>query len=410
MGQYTGAGSWGEKKFNITAGDHTFQWRYTKDGSVNSNDDCFYVDYITFYKRPEPVGAGWHTYCESEFNNAVGSNVGTSRWAYEYPVSLCAQYAGFTMTKVSLFSDNMYSAVGGNYTCNIYAGGNEPMAGTLVSTLTVDVPSNQNAWVDWDLSTPVNVTGAESLWVVWTANSTVSSWPAGCCDGLNDYGTWWSAGLEAGYGWEHQTYGTWTMRHYFNNRAGEGFYSYASDDVANIVAPTIQRGMPVAPVKGQEMVTTTCANPNAEKGAAISNGSTRAFSHYRVYRTNCYNDGPYTLLDEDHPDGNTVVLACELTDTIYIDVDWPDVAPGVYKWGVGVVYAGNRGELYESPITWTAPQTVNRVAGSFASMNGTAAGSHTGNAGVSNRDGWLMYDDGVNIDAIGLTSGGSFYW
>ena len=50
-GSYTGASSWGEKKFDITAGTHTFQWRYTKDGSVNSNDDCFYVDYISFYKR-----------------------------------------------------------------------------------------------------------------------------------------------------------------------------------------------------------------------------------------------------------------------------------------------------------------------------------------------------------------------
>jgi len=57
-GSYTGAGNWAEKVFDITAGDHTFQWRYTKDGSVNSNDDCFYVDYITFYKQPAPPVPG----------------------------------------------------------------------------------------------------------------------------------------------------------------------------------------------------------------------------------------------------------------------------------------------------------------------------------------------------------------
>ena len=36
----------------------------------------------------------------------------------------------------------------------------------------------------------------------------------------------------------------------------------------------------------------------------------RSFSHFRVYRTNCYNDGPYTL-------ENTEVLACELHDTVF---------------------------------------------------------------------------------------------
>ena len=33
--------------YNVTAGTHTFKWEYKKDGSVNSNDDCFYVDDIT---------------------------------------------------------------------------------------------------------------------------------------------------------------------------------------------------------------------------------------------------------------------------------------------------------------------------------------------------------------------------
>ncbi len=73
----------------------------------------------------------------------------------------------------------------------------------------------------------------------------------------------------------------------------------------------------------------------------------RAFKHFRVYRTDCYQDSPYT-------EGNTVVLACELQDTVYIDVSWPDATPGVYKWGVGVVYEGNR----ESEITWSEPTAV----------------------------------------------------
>ena len=35
--------------YDVPAGTHLFEWRYKKDGSVNSNDDCFYVDDIRIY-------------------------------------------------------------------------------------------------------------------------------------------------------------------------------------------------------------------------------------------------------------------------------------------------------------------------------------------------------------------------
>ena len=274
-GSYTGNSNWGEKKFDITQGTHTFKWQYTKDSNTDSYDDCFYVDDITFYKRPEPAQSGWHTYCESEFNNAVGSNVSdTPSWAYEYPAEfLHTNYAGWQITKVSLFSDNMYNAVGGNYTCRIYVGGNEPAAGTMVSTITVDVPSNQNAWVDWDLTTPVNVTGNETIWVVWTANTHTSSWPAGCCGNLNDLGTWW----DGGNGWEHLTYGTWTMKHYF----------------------TDQRGRSVA----------VRAVPNHT---------------FNVYRSNADST-------------NVTLIAENLTGNSYIDTTWQHLEYGSYIYGVSTV-------------------------------------------------------------------------
>ena len=67
----------------------------------------------------------------------------------------------------------------------------------------------------------------------------------------------------------------------------------------------------------------------------------RSFSHYKVYRTNAYNNGPYT-------EENTVLLADNVTDNLLIDVTWPDAEPGVYKFGVSCVYEGNR----ESEIKW----------------------------------------------------------
>ena len=238
-----------------------------------------------------------------------------------------------------------------NQTCNINF--SMPMEGTAVSTITVDVPANQNAWVDFDLTTPVSVSGSEKLWVVWTANTHLSNWPAGCTDAnLAEEGTWWNPGVEAGYEWEHETYGTWTMRQYFTNRSGEGFYSYASENAPKAVeAPVVVKGAPVTPEKGKEVAITSCVNPNAAPAARYANGN-RSLNHYRVYRTNCYQECPFT-------EENTVLLATVwVPDTVYIDVEWADLPAGVYKWGVGAVYEGNRGELIEAPINWAAPVVV----------------------------------------------------
>ena len=40
---------WQENIYNITAGYHTFKWTYMKDISVNTGDDCLYVDNIRFF-------------------------------------------------------------------------------------------------------------------------------------------------------------------------------------------------------------------------------------------------------------------------------------------------------------------------------------------------------------------------
>ncbi|MCR5660406.1 MAG: T9SS type A sorting domain-containing protein [Bacteroidales bacterium] len=49
MGNWSGNGGWEQHIYDITSGQHTFMWAYTKDVSVNSNDDCFYVDNINFF-------------------------------------------------------------------------------------------------------------------------------------------------------------------------------------------------------------------------------------------------------------------------------------------------------------------------------------------------------------------------
>jgi hypothetical protein len=45
---YGAVGTWSNFTADVAAGEHTFTWSYTKDGSVNPSGDCFLVDNINF--------------------------------------------------------------------------------------------------------------------------------------------------------------------------------------------------------------------------------------------------------------------------------------------------------------------------------------------------------------------------
>ena len=48
----SGAGNWEDYTYTLAAGTHALRWYYTKDSSVASNDDCFYVDDIKITGEP----------------------------------------------------------------------------------------------------------------------------------------------------------------------------------------------------------------------------------------------------------------------------------------------------------------------------------------------------------------------
>ena len=47
-GQWAGTVDWTEFSQAVTTGQHTFKWSYSKDGSVNSGEDCAWIDNIVF--------------------------------------------------------------------------------------------------------------------------------------------------------------------------------------------------------------------------------------------------------------------------------------------------------------------------------------------------------------------------
>ena len=336
MANYTSAGSWCEQTFPITAGDHTFQWRYTKDGSVDSNDDCFYVDYITFYRRPEYMNTGWHTYLEGEFNDALRSNqTNNPSFGYHYPSNITNQYDGFTLTKVSLFSDDFYGAVGGSYTVNIYVGGSVPGEGTLVSSQQVELPVGLGQWVDWDLNTPVNVNGGQDLWVIYYVNQAGGmGYPVGMCNNDNNpNGDWW----DGGSGWEHYGNGVWTMRNYFTDSNGRTIALVDAQSVPfAIESPILINNHLRTFAKGEVDNTKERINPSTTEKTKASVNNTRENIHFRVYRTDC--------------DGNDYsLIADNVSRTIYVDYSWLQLPLGSYQYGVSVVDEdGVEGEIIAS--------------------------------------------------------------
>lgn len=172
------------------------------------------VCFGAIHAQNEPMH-GWHSYCTSEFTNAISYGIPTTI-ATCYPPDMAIQYAGTSITKVAMFSDSLNS-VGGIYSCSIYLGGETPSEGTIAYTMSMDVPQGLGDWAEFDLSTPIWVIGNETIWIVWQADQPLTSFPMGVCSGSDPSGNgnWAWNGSE----WEHLGYltnGDWTVKTYFN--------------------------------------------------------------------------------------------------------------------------------------------------------------------------------------------------
>lgn len=158
---------------------------------------------------------GWHTYCTSELADVISYGTHTTV-AVCYPPDMASNFAGTQITKVAMFSDGPTNSVGGIYTCSIYLGGDTPSEGSIVYTMSCDVPQGLNDWAEFDVSTPIEVTGDETIWIVWQAEQPLSPWHMGVCGDIDPSGN----GIWAWNGtqWDQIWFSTgdWMVKTYFN--------------------------------------------------------------------------------------------------------------------------------------------------------------------------------------------------
>ncbi len=343
-GSYTGNGNWAERTFDITAGTHTFQWRYTKDGSVNSNDDCFYVDYISFYKQPEPAVPGMtYDFEDSSMQGWTSVDADGDGFGWYVASEIMSTGYGHNGSNDCVLSQSYSNSYGALYPDNYLVSPQVQLGGIVRFYACAQDASYAAEHFGVAVSTTNTNPSSFTMVQEWTMSAkSVSDGGKAAIHSRSGraQGEWYEYTVDLS---AYSGNGYVAIRHF---NCTDMFYL----DVDDITIGEPGKGMP----------------------------ETRSLDHYRVYRTNCYNDGPYT-------EENTVLLATVwVPDTVYIDVEWADLPAGVYKWGVGTVYSGNRGEEIEGEISWTEP----------VAMGGTRAEFTYGFEG--GLDGWTVIDVNAN--------------
>ena len=89
--EWAGEISWTQATYDLDAGEYTLKWEYSKDGSVDSGEDCAWVDYIVFPASGDNTLTAAFTVdnnnpCDGESVNFISNSLGsitTWNWSFE---------------------------------------------------------------------------------------------------------------------------------------------------------------------------------------------------------------------------------------------------------------------------------------------------------------------------------------
>ena len=305
MAEISGAAAYAYKEYTVSEGTHTYKWEYTKDGSVNSNDDCVYVDDIYLYKQAEPIPGGgvmydfegstlmgWTTIDADGdgYNWSVGSDVMSTGYGHNSSTDMVLSQSydnnyGVLYPDNYLVSPAKLSVQDGAfisfYACAQDASYAAEHFGVAVSTASNTNPSDFTTIQEWTMSAK----GAK----VAEEHATIR--------GTKAQGSWYqyTVDLSAYAGQE-----IWVALRHFN------CYDWFYLDVDDIML--------------------------ADGSAKFVPNNNRSFQSYKLYRRNINLPEPWTaeLIAEPAAD-----------DVDYIDNDWANLPYGVYQWGIQAYYDGN---------------------------------------------------------------------
>ena len=349
----SGAGSWMEKEFPITEGVHNFKWEYTKDGSVNSNEDCFYVDYISFFHQAEPTPPGQTVYDfeDSSFQGWTSIDADGDGYNWQVASNVMSTGYGHNGSNDCVLSQSYYGGVV-LYPDNYFVSPQVTLGGTFSFYACAQDASYAAEHFGVAVSTTGNTSAsAFTMLQEWTMTAKGNGAPTKVTrDGSRVQGNWYQYTIDLS-AYAGQT-GYVAIRHF---NCSDMFYL----DVDDIALNNGAKDFAPSYADNANSVHNMYPAMNAPRYRKSSIAE-RSFNHYNVYRTSCYDET-----------GEDAELIAQVVDTVYMDVAWANLAPGVYKWGVSRVYEGNR----ESKINWGATHVVEPTADATTPAASQYAGS-----------------------------------
>jgi len=178
--QWAGSGAWTQQSYPVTAGAHTFLWRYMKDGSVSSGSDCAWIDHIVFppvgayYAPPQNLTAS-PSHQSVKLDWAAPASGTPTGYKIFKNSSLLTTVTGLTYTDTAVTNGTSYSY----YLKAVYSGGNESDAtSTVNATPNAIAPTNLtatagNGFVDLSWT---GTTGREAVEEFGTSDRAISGY------------------------------------------------------------------------------------------------------------------------------------------------------------------------------------------------------------------------------------------
>lgn len=339
------------KEFSVTGGTHTYKWEYAKDGSLNANDDCIYVDNITMFRKvePTPPPAPGDVTVILTAPDVWGDGSG-----YQMLLDETHSLYGTTIPETGALSMNcsgnegIYDQFSHKIPTN--ADGNCSTQNMVNNaSVTITIPSGI---YDWCITNP---TPGDRIWIA-ASNGNVGG-------RQDDYV------FEAGNTYEFvvSTYGnndgvdvTITGGAKNTANASESDNAYANID-CKVADPAMLANRVEAPIKKIDM------RSELNSRSIDLNGGNREFVSYNLYRRN--------NIDSTSVENPTLLAEGIAGDVYeYLDTEWPALPYGEWQWGIQATYEGYAPEMDRDDILFTDDFEDGALTNWTVVDNGTPAG------------------------------------
>ena len=340
----TGNNPYAYKEYALTAGTHTYKWSYQKDSSVNSGDDCVYVDDITMYRQdipaPPVVGA-------TDYNFDDGSLMG---W-----------------TNIDADGDgNVWVS---SSTPGIYHNAGVNLSGTGHNSSEAYVISGSYANQTQTALTPDNylvspqISAEDGALIRFYACAQDASYAA------EVFGVAVSTAGNTSAA-DFTTIETWTM----TAKCPQGATAEREHDIrGNRQGSWYEYTVDLSDYAGQDIYVAirhyNCTDMfilNVDDITLATGGSKniardeRSFQHFNLYRRDIQNG---------EEEATIVSIAQPAADVYeYIDEEWADLPYGAYQWGIQAFYEGNGGRSRDEVVIGEGT-TTNQYLPSYSYYN-----------------------------------------